>query len=71
MEVGGVGEVKKVLACVCEWVRARAGVKRHSGSVKKTLHVDNELLKLFDVQSLHREVGLAQEEVFVAGGEGR
>ena len=28
MEVGDVGEIKKLLACVCEWVGARAGVKR-------------------------------------------
>ena len=39
-------------------------------SVKKILHINNELLKLFDVQLLHREVGLAQEEVLVVGGEG-
>lgn len=44
MEVGDVGEVKMLLACVCERVRARAGVKRHGGSVKKIFHVNNELL---------------------------
>ena len=66
-----MGEVKKLRACVRERVGASAGVKRHSGSgVKEILHVNNELLKLFDVESLHGELGLAQEEVLVAGGEG-
>jgi len=66
VEVGDVSEVKKLLACVCEWVSAHAGVKRQS--VKEILHVNNELLELFGVQSLDREVGPAQEEVLVAGG---
>lgn len=69
LEVGDVDEVKKLLACVCEWMSARVGVKWHGGSIKEILNINDELLKLFDVQSFHREVGLAQEEVLVACGE--
>lgn len=70
MEIGDVGGVKKLLARACERVSARSRVKRHDGTVKEILHVNNELLKLFDLQSLHGEVGLAREEVLIIGGEG-
>lgn len=49
---------------------AHAGVKRHSATVKEILHINNELLKLFDVESLHGEVVPAREEVLIVGGEG-
>ena len=62
-----MGEVKELI-WVCERDDARAGVRRDGGGVDKIPHINNELLELFGVQSLHREVGLAQEEALVAGG---
>jgi len=62
-------EVKKSSVWVCELVGARAGVRRYGESVEKTPHIDNELLELFDVQSLHGKIFLTQEEALVVGGE--
>jgi hypothetical protein len=70
LEVGNVGGVKNLLVWVCELAGARAGVKRYGGSVEEIPHINDEPLELFDVQSLHAEVGLAQEEELVVGGEG-
>lgn len=65
-----MGEVKELL-WVCERDGARAGVRRNGGDVDKIPHIDNELLKHFDVQSLHREISLAQEKALVVGGKGK
>jgi hypothetical protein len=68
LKIGGVYEVESVLGRV--WRRVGRG-RWQGQSIQEIRHINNELLELFDAQSLDVEVGFAQEEAFLVGGKCR